>query len=94
MPDVIMPKLVLSVWITILYAEHFILLIRQTWAHYTSGFSRIWKECSNGGHSTNLMNSCPLSRKFWEESIWRLWMRDFKNGSSNCKMNLWKSWIC
>jgi hypothetical protein len=42
----------------------------------------------------SLMNSCPLSRKFWRELIVRLWMRYFKNGRSDCKMYWWKWWIC
>jgi hypothetical protein len=32
-----------------------------------------------------LMNFCRLSRKFWGESIARLWTRDFKNEWSDCK---------
>jgi hypothetical protein len=32
-----------------------------------------------------MMNFCPLSRKLSEESIARLWMRNFKNKWSGCK---------
>jgi hypothetical protein len=55
----------------------------------TSGFSGIWKQYFKGVHSMNLMNSCPLSRKFWRESSLRLWTRYFKNGWSDCKMYWW-----
>jgi hypothetical protein len=34
-------------------------------ASQTSGFSSIWKECFKAVDSMNLMNSCPLYRRFW-----------------------------
>jgi hypothetical protein len=51
----------------------------------TSGFSRIWKGCFKWVYATNLINFGPMSRKFWGESIVRLWIVYFKNGSFDCK---------
>jgi hypothetical protein len=60
----------------------------QDLAPQTSSFLNIWNEYFKGVNSTNLMNPCPLSRKFWRESIVRFWMRYFKNGWSDCKSAL------
>jgi hypothetical protein len=76
------------------YAKHLIFLIRQIWLPQTFGFSGIWKEHFKGVHSTNAMNSCPLSGQFWAESIVRLWMWYFKNGWPDRKVDWWKWWLC